>query len=220
MIMLFSVIPFLFVFIFLPQIVNASCHDANVIMGGGIEPSGENYDFVVVGSSKEQQITGRDFTSTSQEAGSKAKDIGTDLYGAPPTSIVSTWNGEYYEVWLDYGIGAGGGGGSVSDPCAGVVCGSNAYCSGGSCGCNSPCQNCDGSWSTGCEININMDTNNCGSCGNPCMSGYGCFIGICKEFVSVEPSFVFSSPGKIEEFTVTVINQYRKNIGSMHGKIA
>ncbi|MFH1774433.1 MAG: hypothetical protein ABH874_05690 [Methanobacteriota archaeon] len=44
--------------------------------------------------------------------------------------------------------------------------------------------------------------------GISCSAGYACFVGVCRQFISVEPTQVYSSPGKEESFTLTVINQY------------
>jgi hypothetical protein len=72
-----------------------------------------------------------------------------------------------------YGICDGG------NECTGVNCGSNAYCSSGSCYCNSGYGNCNGSFSDGCEANLNSDNYNCGYCGNYCGAGYECISGSC-----------------------------------------
>jgi len=59
----------------------------------------------------------------------------------------------------------------------GYICPSRANaqatCSSGTCSytCNSGYGNCDNNWVNGCEINLNTNQNNCGSCGNICPSG-------------------------------------------------
>jgi hypothetical protein len=47
---------------------------------------------------------------------------------------------------------------------------STAICTSGTCGlvCDSGYDDCDGDPSTGCEINLNVDTNNCGTCMHQC----------------------------------------------------
>jgi hypothetical protein len=61
------------------------------------------------------------------------------------------------------------------------------YCSNGDCDnytvtghrCNAGFGNCDGDWSNGCEVNLNTDPNNCGSCGNSCGANAYCTGGTC-----------------------------------------
>jgi hypothetical protein len=52
-------------------------------------------------------------------------------------------------------------------------------CSAGACSiaCTAGYANCDNQASTGCEININTDLNNCGSCGHVCTTS--CVNGVC-----------------------------------------
>ncbi len=56
------------------------------------------------------------------------------------------------------------------DPCNNIECGSNSKCDSYSeeCSCEPGFANCDGNWNNGCEVNIEYDTNNCGSCGSTC----------------------------------------------------
>ncbi|MEA3342721.1 MAG: C1 family peptidase, partial [archaeon] len=49
------------------------------------------------------------------------------------------------------------------------------------CGCPSGYANCDSTDSNGCEVNLNTDEDNCGSCGNSCGTGYNCKNGACVE---------------------------------------
>src|SRR5258706_3327937 len=76
--------------------------------------------------------------------------------------------------------------------CANVCAFSNAAaaCSGGSCemgACNFGYANCDGSPSTGCEVNIRTDPYNCGTCSNVCVTPHAtpacvnasCQVGTC-----------------------------------------
>ena len=46
-------------------------------------------------------------------------------------------------------------------------------------GCSSGTANCDGSANNGCEVSLNSDANNCGSCGNSCGSNESCSSGSC-----------------------------------------
>ncbi len=61
-----------------------------------------------------------------------------------------------------------------------------SQCTTGNCGvvaCTNGFANCDGVYSTGCEININTNVNSCGSCGNVCNlpnAGEACLGGICQ----------------------------------------
>jgi rhodanese-related sulfurtransferase len=47
------------------------------------------------------------------------------------------------------------------------------------CECDTDYGNCDGDWSNGCEVNLNTDPNNCGSCGNACGANAYCSGGTC-----------------------------------------
>jgi len=56
-------------------------------------------------------------------------------------------------------------------------------CTGGKCvvsGCKSGYGDCDGSTGNGCEANLLLDANNCGSCGTKCPSGQLCYNTVCK----------------------------------------
>jgi len=59
-------------------------------------------------------------------------------------------------------------------------CGTAKYCSGTSClACSTGYANCDQNVTNGCEINLNNNNNNCGSCGKVCASGTSCQSGVC-----------------------------------------
>ena len=58
----------------------------------------------------------------------------------------------------------------------------NETCSSGSCqigSCSAGFGNCDGQAANGCEIDLNNDARNCGSCGNVCTNGLSCRSGRC-----------------------------------------
>jgi len=61
-----------------------------------------------------------------------------------------------------------------------AVANATSYCSGGSCefSCNLDYDDCDGVASNGCEVNVNTDGNNCGTCGHSCCGG-ACGSGVC-----------------------------------------
>jgi hypothetical protein len=73
--------------------------------------------------------------------------------------------------------------GSCGNPC--TVMNGTASCTGGTCtiaSCNLPHQNCDGKYSSGCNINLDTDPQNCGTCGNKCSAPNAtstCNIGTC-----------------------------------------
>jgi expansin (peptidoglycan-binding protein) len=69
--------------------------------------------------------------------------------------------------------GQGATGGTVSDPCAGVTCGSGQTCSNGTCMCMT------GTLCSGSCIDTTADVNNCGGCGTKCDSGGSCVDGKC-----------------------------------------
>jgi hypothetical protein len=53
--------------------------------------------------------------------------------------------------------------------------------------CNTGFADCDGQYSTGCEVNTQTSTGNCGSCGNACTNGHGttsCKVGACTPVCS------------------------------------
>jgi hypothetical protein len=61
-----------------------------------------------------------------------------------------------------------------------------ATCTNGLCGnsCNQGYGDCDGNVNNGCEANLNIDLNNCGSCGFPCTDAHGkctCGMGVCSK---------------------------------------
>jgi hypothetical protein len=81
-----------------------------------------------------------------------------------------------------------------NNTCVPVQCTSNSQCSvangTGVCNqgicqvgtCNPGYANCDGSYATGCERNLNTDVNNCGTCGHPCAfpnASATCISGTC-----------------------------------------
>jgi len=70
----------------------------------------------------------------------------------------------------------------------GTVCNlpnATEVCSGGTCqigSCSSGYRDCNSTAADGCEININTNINNCGSCGNQCTNDHGgtaCISGLC-----------------------------------------
>jgi hypothetical protein len=75
----------------------------------------------------------------------------------------------------------------VNCAACGTVCNSQngvASCTAKVCGitCNQGYANCDGQLSNGCEINTNLDVNNCNTCGNVCPAPSGtpkCVLGVC-----------------------------------------
>jgi hypothetical protein len=83
--------------------------------------------------------------------------------------------------------------GSVPDGCGGslqcgtcsappngtAVCVNNNQCS--IAACNAGFADCDGNRSNGCEVSLSTDVNNCGACGNVCLSGYFCRAGACAQ---------------------------------------
>ncbi len=75
------------------------------------------------------------------------------------------------------GGGASGGqgatGGTVSDPCATVTCGTGQTCSNGTCMCMT------GTLCSGSCIDTTADANNCGMCGTKCDSAGACVDGKC-----------------------------------------
>ena len=71
----------------------------------------------------------------------------------------------------------GGCGTQCSFPNAGGAC-ANGNCSLGTC--NPGFANCDLMPANGCEVNTNLDINNCGMCGNKCAQGLMCIGGTCK----------------------------------------
>ena len=76
--------------------------------------------------------------------------------------------------------------GTCGNACADVPSGTRA-CTSGKCGvggCNTGFADCDKNATNGCEVSINVDVNNCGTCGNACGSpanatGLGCVNGKC-----------------------------------------
>jgi hypothetical protein len=55
----------------------------------------------------------------------------------------------------------------------------NTVCDDGGCACAPGFDNCDGTFSNGCEANLSSDPANCGACGNAC-SGGACVAGACQ----------------------------------------
>ena len=52
-------------------------------------------------------------------------------------------------------------------------CGQNAQCDNGACTCQPGFRNCDGDWSTGCEVDIRNNNANCDGCSTSTVS-YAC----------------------------------------------
>ncbi|MEK6938153.1 MAG: CARDB domain-containing protein [Nanoarchaeota archaeon] len=71
-----------------------------------------------------------------------------------------------------------------------ITAGANSFCDSAlnDFNCNSGYKNCDNNWNNGCEIDINNDVNNCGSCGNKCAMGYSCVNQLCEEKVILAPN--------------------------------
>jgi hypothetical protein len=57
-----------------------------------------------------------------------------------------------------------------------------AYCTGGACAliCDTWFDDCDSDVTTGCETNLRIDRNNCGTCGNVCPTDEMCYLGVCE----------------------------------------
>ncbi len=65
----------------------------------------------------------------------------------------------------------------VCGGCSGSPCAANETCDGTTCRCSVGQADCNGG-SDGCEVRVETDPNNCGSCGNVCSSGV-CVDGVC-----------------------------------------
>ena len=54
-------------------------------------------------------------------------------------------------------------------------------CTAGACvlGCSAGYADCDGDYTTGCEVDLNTDAANCGACNAPCTGSYVCIGGTC-----------------------------------------
>ena len=72
--------------------------------------------------------------------------------------------------------------GSCGNGC--TVANGTPECSEGLCSvasCTTPYDDCDGSYETGCEADLNSDPQNCGGCGNACGDGQPCEAGSCVD---------------------------------------
>ncbi|MBS3085671.1 DUF4214 domain-containing protein [Candidatus Pacearchaeota archaeon] len=69
------------------------------------------------------------------------------------------------------------------DLCQGIDCGQNAQCNSanGNCECTSGFTNCNSDFIDGCEINLQIDENNCGYCGTVCLEAQECNAGVCED---------------------------------------
>ena len=70
----------------------------------------------------------------------------------------------------------------------GQACASGMICSWGACVvgqdggvCSGTFADCNNNSADGCEVNLATDPNNCGSCGQACMSGFSCSAGACTD---------------------------------------
>jgi hypothetical protein len=73
--------------------------------------------------------------------------------------------------------------GACGSPC--VVPNATANCVGGVCGvgtCTGTAVDCDGDALNGCESDTTVDSKNCGMCGNVCMNGETCEMGVCGTY--------------------------------------
>jgi hypothetical protein len=71
---------------------------------------------------------------------------------------------------------------SMNSQCAGRPNVANATCVGGVCtiqSCFAGFGDCNGSFADGCEVNLQTDKHNCGTCGRMCTGGQNCVSGTC-----------------------------------------
>ncbi|MBI4704837.1 MAG: hypothetical protein HY744_27350, partial [Deltaproteobacteria bacterium] len=77
--------------------------------------------------------------------------------------------------------------GLCANKCPAVANGT-AACAGGKCGvgqCNANFADCDKNAGNGCEVSLQADAKNCGSCGNACPGGQMCNAGVCTACVLI-----------------------------------
>jgi len=65
---------------------------------------------------------------------------------------------------------------------------SNATCDGTACVCEPPFDDCDADPRNGCETDLRLDPQNCGTCGRDCLGG-NCNAGRCEPFLLTPPVF-------------------------------
>ncbi len=84
-----------------------------------------------------------------------------------------------------------------------------AACTTGACGvaCVAGYANCDGNWGNGCEVGLQSDVNNCGTCGNVCALGNVCSAGICQTSSPVDVTILLDVSGSTNTiYTATATN--------------
>ncbi len=107
----------------------------------------------------------------------------------------------------------------------GNVCGAanaSVKCTTGICEidtCTTGYADCDNVYNTGCEIDTQTDTNNCGVCGKVCANGMVCTAGVCVNTsisVTFEESF---TNGQMASAQCTVWNTWRGNLTATFSKM-
>jgi hypothetical protein len=116
----------------------------------------------------------------------------------------------------------------------GIACpqgfnGEKSTCNDGVCGliCPEGFANCDGNPANGCEVNLNTDSLNCGSCGRDCgggtcsqggvCSGVTLYVGLLETGLFYSPYFHMSSSGKIH-FVASSFDRYEGDVEGTSAK--